>query len=53
MVVDYHQAVVKAVREATPCDLDWIPLPVDKTFINSVTELKTRKRPGPDSLKGV
>ena len=53
MVVDYHQAVVKVVREATPCDFDWIPLPVGKTFINSVTELKTRKRPGPDSLKGV
>ena len=53
MVVDYHQAVVKVVREVTRCDLDWIPLPVGKTFINSVTELKTRKRPGPDSLKGV
>ena len=53
MVVDYHQAVVKVVREATPCDLDWIPFPVGKTFINSVTELKTQKRPGPDSLRGV
>ena len=40
MVVDYHQPVVNAVREATPCDLDWIPIPVDKTFVNSVAELK-------------
>ena len=53
MVVDHHQPVVNVVREVTPCDLDWTPLPVGKTFINSVTELKTRKRPGPDSLRGV
>ena len=38
--MEHRQAVVLVAREVTPCDLDWIPLPVDKTFHNSVTELK-------------
>ena len=38
--MEHRQAAVLVVREVTPCDLDWIPIPVDKTFVNSVTELK-------------
>ena len=40
MAVGHHQPVVNVIREATPCNLDWIPILVDKTFVNSVAELK-------------
>ena len=38
MVVDHHQAVAEAVREATPCDLSRIPPPVDKTFVTGTPD---------------
>ena len=38
--MEHRQAVVLVAREVTPCDLDWIPIPVDKMFVNSVAELK-------------
>ena len=53
VAVDYHQPVAKAVREATPCDLDWVPPPGGQKFDNRDGELKTQKRPGPDTRKGV
>ena len=40
VAVGHHQPVDKAAREATPCDLIWIPLPVDKTFVNRDAGLK-------------
>ena len=33
VAVGHHQAVAKAVREATPCSLDRIPPPEDRTFV--------------------
>ena len=53
MVVDHHQAIAEAVREATPCDLVRVPPPGGQKFVNRDAELKTQKRPGPDTRKGV
>ena len=33
VAVGHHQAVAKAVREATPCSLGRIPHPEDRTFV--------------------
>ena len=40
VAVGHHQAIAKAVREATPCSSDRIPPPVDKTFVNRDAKLK-------------
>ena len=53
MVVDHHQAVAEAVREATPCDLVRVLPPGGQKFVNRDAKLKTRKRPGPDTRMGM
>ena len=40
VAVGHHQAIAKAVREATPCSSSRIPSPVDRTFVNRDAELK-------------
>ena len=40
MAVDHHQAVAEAIRQVMTLRLSWIPLPVDKTFVNRDPGLK-------------
>ena len=40
VAVDHHQTVAEAIRQVTTLRLSWIPLPVDKTFVNRDAGLK-------------
>ena len=40
VAVDHHQTVAEAIRQVTTLRLSWIPLPVDRTFINRDVGLK-------------
>ena len=46
MVVDHHQAIAEAVREATPCDLVRVPPPGGQKFVNRDAELKDTEEAG-------
>ena len=46
VAVGHHQPVAEAVREATPCDLDWVPPPGGQKLVNRDAELKDTEEAG-------
>ena len=53
VAVGHHQVVAKAIRQVTTCGLGRAPPPGRTDFCNRDAELKTRKRPGPDTWLGM